>query len=563
MGELPYGARVGMVPVEIRLAMRAAGESGTDRVVAFDPNAGEYADDLVRASFAFDGEVAEVAITPVVPLIADEFALEFRHAFVTEEQVLLNGYQSWTDTVERSPWSHMRGLRIVPRILVDRFVLDGGGDYRFHSYRIARGRQHGYTYATFRREEGMVLVGSLDEGEGFTKISIEASDGRVILSTECPLTVLPAGEAYVLGRYAITRGVLEECYDRYFELAEIKARTMCKLVGYGSWYRHYDAIDEAKLAADLAGEAAALPPLLDAASKDVAEFAGGIAPEQPISLFQIDDGYCKVGDWLKVDTEKFPYGVAPLAYAARKAGFLPGLWIAPFLCERGSRIFTEHDDWLLRDEAGNLVTTGSHWSGGIALDTRNTEVRTYVLEVLQTMVEEWGFGLIKADFLYAACMVPHDGMNRGQLMADAIDLLRAGVGDACLILGCGVPLASAFGKLDYCRIGCDVSLDWDGPPYMRGMHRERVSTKASLGNTYGRAPLDGRAFGNDPDVFFLRRDVKHSPDQRDALLFADADLGSVFLTSDDMAAWDTEQRSRFLEALKLFLEQRDSPLCSK
>ena len=551
MTDLPFGARVGMQPVQLRLTVCRLDGTG-EREISFNPAAGAFSDALADVAFSFDREVMEVSITPSEPVLVEAYELELRHAFATEEQVLLNGYQSWTDTVERSPWAHMRGLLNVPNALVDRFVLDGGGDYRFHKYKWARGLQHGYTYATFRRGEGMVLLGSLDESAGFTKISIEAKSGRVILETECPQGVLEAGRPYTLGRYAITRGVLEDCYDRYFELAGISARARRKIVGYGSWYRHYGDIDETKLASDLAGEVAALPPLLDEALAKAA--AAGRDCEAPIKLFQIDDGYCKVGDWLDLDAAKFPNGVAPLAQAARNVGFLPGLWIAPFVCEKDSRIFTEHEDWLLHDADGAPVPTGSHWTGGYALDTRNTEVRTYILEVLQTMVDEWGFGLLKADFLYAACMIPHDGMNRGQLMADAVDLLRRGAGDECLILGCGVPLGSAFGRFDYCRIGCDVGLDWDDVPPMRALHRERVSTKWSLANTFGRAPLDGRAFGNDPDVFFLRRDVKHSLFQRDALLFADADLGSVLLTSDDMGDWDDEQLGRYRQALKLFLE---------
>ena len=126
------------------------------------------------------------------------------------------------------------------------------------------------------------------------------------------------------------------------------------------------------------------------------------------------------------------------------------------------------------------------------------------------------------------------------------------MGDDCLFLACGVPLASVFGKADYCRIGCDVGPDWDDKPYMRPLHRERVSTKNSLANTYFRAPLNGRAFGNDPDVFFLRDDAHLTPGQRDELLFADADMGSVFLTSDDMGAWSEAARQRFEMALKLF-----------
>jgi len=136
-------------------------------------------------------------------------------------------------------------------------------------------------------------------------------------------------------------------------------------------------------------------------------------------------------------------------------------------------------------------------------------------------------------------------------------LLRRGAGEDVLILGCGVPLGSAFGRVEYCRIGCDVGLDWDDKLHMRLLHRERVSTKNSLANTYGRAPLDGRAFGNDPDVFFLRDDVRLSQAQRDELLFADADLGSVFLTSDDMSKWSDTARARYAEALRIFRAKHD------
>ena len=202
------------------------------------------------------------------------------------------------------------------------------------------------------------------------------------------------------------------------------------------------------------------------------------------------------------------------------------------------------------------MRTGPHWSGAYALDTRNPAVRDYVRDVVRTVVRDWGFGLLKLDFLYAACLVPHDGMNRGELMADAMQLLREAAGEDTLLLGCGVPLGSAFGVVDYCRIGCDVGLDWDDKPHMRLLHRERVSTKNSLTNTVTRAPLDGRAFGNDPDVFFLRTDVKLAARRRTSLLHADAKSGSVLLTSDDMGEWSASDRAQFQSAVRTLLARK-------
>ncbi len=537
MTDMPYGARASMEPATVVFWYSDA--KGNEQVAEFNALAPSDSHALGFA-FSYDGEVIEVSVTPSAPLTLEFLQVKLRHAFASDEMILLNGYQSWTDTTERPAWSRMKGLRGVPKSVVNRWILDGGGDYAIVDYSAKRGEQHGFTYATFRRDEGMVLVGSLDESHGFTLIRAHANKGEVLLETECPVHELKAGQRVVLGRYAITRGTQDQCYDRYFELSGIKARPIKPLVGYTSWYRHYGEITEQKLLEDLSDMDPKSTPIV----ASIGEWAN--------RMFQIDDGYCKVGDWLDVDKNSFPQGLSSLVQRIREQGFTPGLWVAPFVCEKESCLFVEHQDWLLRDEDGNFVPTGSQWTTGYALDTLNTEVRSYVLDVLQTMTNEWGFELLKCDFLYAACMLPHGGLNRGELMADAMRLLRKGVEDSgALILGCGVPLGSAFGVVDYCRIGCDVGLEWDDLPLRRQLHRERISTKNSLRNTWGRAPLDGRAFGNDPDVFFLRDDVKLTEAQRDEILFTNADLGSVLLTSDDKGLWTRAMRQHYNEALRV------------
>jgi alpha-galactosidase len=111
---------------------------------------------------------------------------------------------------------------------------------------------------------------------------------------------------------------------------------------------------------------------------------------------------------------------------------------------------------------------------------------------------------------------------------------------------------SAFGRVDYCRIGCDVSLNWDDSWWMRCFHRERVSTLHSIQNTVARRQLDGRAFGNDPDVFFLRTShLQLSADQKYLLSSVNALLGSVLLISDDPGEYTPEQREQYRQVLSL------------
>ena len=461
----------------------------------------------------------------------------------TPSAVFLNGYNSWTDSVEHRPFSTMPGIGHVPRSIVDEWVLDGSGDYRFTPYRVRPGSMHGFSYAYLRFGSRCELLGSLGEEGGFTLIRFDGLKRTLTAEREAPAREIAAGERVEAFSLGIFEGELDECVDAWLSAAGVAARPAPPLTGYSSWYRHYGDIDAAKLLHDLDG---------------VAEAFSGRELGAVRTLFQIDDGYAKVGDWLEPDPERFGEGMAPLAAAIAARGLIPGIWMAPFHCELDSKLFREHPDWLYRDAWGRPVETGSNWSRAVALDTQKPEVRDYISRCLVTAVRDWGFRFLKLDFLFAACMEPHAGLNRGELMADGLALIREAVGEDTLVDVCGVPLASAFGRAEYCRVGCDVGLDWDDEPKMRILHRERVSTRRSLANTIGRAHLDGRAFGCDPDVVFLREGVALSDSQRTRLFDAVAEKGSMLLTSDDMGEWDEAQRRLWDGALDRFRSRWES-----
>ncbi|MBO4363022.1 MAG: alpha-galactosidase, partial [Clostridia bacterium] len=85
------------------------------------------------------------------------------------------------------------------------------------------------------------------------------------------------------------------------------------------------------------------------------------------------------------------------------------------------------------------------------------------------------------------------------------------------------------------------------------MHRERVSTKVTLQNTVYRSILNGRLFGNDPDVFLLRdTNISLTPEQRKALITLNALFGSVLMTSDNIAEYDEPKNKTLAEALELY-----------
>ena len=140
-----------------------------------------------------------------------------------------------------------------------------------------------------------------------------------------------------------------------------------------------------------------------------------------------------------------------------------------------------------------------------------------------------------------------------------MDFLRECCGDK-LILGCGVPLGAAFGKVDACRTGCDADLKYTGRFYNTlNINNEVPSTKNSIINAIFRRHLDGRAFCCDPDVFFLRSSNLTFTKQQKLLLAAVNNLcGNVLFISDNVDELNDEE----IEILKTTFTKNNSRIIS-
>jgi alpha-galactosidase len=450
-----------------------------------------------------------------------------------DEKIFLNGYQTWTHCPEYGPKDKIRGLHGVPHFLVKQYSFDRYGDYHFVDYPNRRGVTHGVSYGYLRQGETFRLFASLDEQPGYTLFQFDSKRGQLTLRRDCA-GVRCGGPFHAFDLY-FARGTENAVFDGWFAALGLPAPTAPPLAGYTSWYHHYEAISEEAIRADLAG----CRTLLD-----------------PGDLFQIDDGWePAVGDWLEPDPAKFPAGLRPLADDIHAAGFRAGLWLAPFVARKGSQLADQHPDWLLKVDGGPWLC-GCNWGGFYSLDLDHPGVQDYLRQVFHRVLTDWDFDLVKLDFLYGAAPFGTETESRAGRMIRAMDFLRALVGDK-RILGCGVPVMPAFGRVDYCRVGCDVGLDWDDKPYMRLFHRERVSTRQSIDNTIFRRQLHGRAWVSDPDVFFLRdTDLRLTEQQKTMLSQVNALLGGVLLTSDDPGAYSEAQRRQY-QALRRLTQAED------
>jgi alpha-galactosidase len=311
--------------------------------------------------------------------------------------------------------------------------------------------------------------------------------------------------------------------------------------GWCSWYHYFHAITEEAMRSNLAALSA-------------------MRSEFPVGVVQLDDGFqAALGDWDRTNP-KFPGGLARLADEIRAAGFEAGIWTAPFLAARDSRLMSEHPQWFIRhDESGQPLRAAynPNWTMhedkfAYALDPSHPDFRAHLEALFHKLVHEFGYSYLKLDFLYAAAAegLRHDpGLTRAQTLRRGLEAIRGGAGGDAFILGCGCPLGPAIGIVDGMRIGPDVA------PYWGGADSTDPSTVHALDAIIARSFMHRRLWLNDPDCLMLRaRETKLTRDERLALAAVISGSGGMLLISDDMALLGAEESRIFRGAADLALE---------
>lgn len=499
-------------------------------------------------------------------------------AFCADDAFFAAGYQSWTTAREYTRKDRQKGLRLPIRALsfipIVKKCAGASGDYSFTPYRRGVFHSVGYTYLRKLGSAEHEFFGSLSEDEAFTIFVADTKKGvfsivKDVEGMEIPvpgkskasvvlfdIISFTGDRSEVFGAYAKAFRMVnaekdekrfrnakkdekllpEEKKQAYPGLDELKkegtlpegsvyirgrgaVKVPEKLAGYTSWYNYFANIDASTIRRDLNG--------LISATK-------GLQVAKDSKIFQIDDGWqTAVGDW-EIDAVKFPIsdnekgGLAAIVEEVHKAGMKAGLWLAPFCVGSDAKVLRDNPEWILKTRKGGkrkAIAGFNGWGGPLdpfyAFDLENEEVRDHIKTVFKN-VWDWGFDLVKLDFLYAACMFPRGGKTRGRLMHEAMKFLREEClddneingGGQKLLLGCGVPIVSALGYVEACRIGCDVDLTYKPCFYGKCTNEEIVSAGNAMNNTIWRSHLDGNFFLADPDVFFLRGEK--APERTDA-----------------------------------------------
>ena len=321
-----------------------------------------------------------------------------------------------------------------------------------------------------------------------------------------------------------------------------------KTCGWESWYNHYANINQKLIDGDLNS--------LDKTGNIIKTFC--LDKKKP-TVFQVDDGWEQaLGQW-NVWEERFPEGMTNLASSIAAKGYIPGLWIAPFIIDWRADAAREHRDWILRDETGHPIAAGygELWGAKngpdqpdkkhsyFCLDLSRDDVLEYLDGLMDKIINVWGFRYIKLDFLFAG-MIYGAYKNGGagyEWYDKAIKLItkrkQNNKGEGVAYLGCGCPLEASYTALPLSRIGPDTKEAWDFDILAKLRWHGRPGALPNMQSTLGHAFWDQSVFINDPDVIFLRyANITLTDTEKELVALVNFMFASQLMHSDDPVDFD-------------------------
>ena len=247
--------------------------------------------------------------------------------------------------------------------------------------------------------------------------------------------------------------------------------------------------------------------------KDIAQFR---KEHIPFDAFLIDECW-DLNNWGDFrHNDKFPDGMKWVAGQISSLGYMPGIWTAPFLVDRGSDLAKSHPEWLLKNSKGALCIFKMDNRDHNILDLTYPGVCDYLEDQFRKIARDWGFRYFKFDFMRSVFI------NQDQRFYDrtsttleayrkGLEAIRRGVGNGAYISVCGGHYGASLGIAQSQRSGSDVKSEWNNtelPKYRQNILRTWMSGLWQV----------------DPDAMMVRRQQTANTDDKRNLtlgLFSD------------------------------------------
>ncbi len=468
----------------------------------------DFQNDQLSLELIQEKDRIRIVTTTQEPIVFKSIRYNIKRKYLEDEYIFTNGYQSWTDSFEHTINDSIKGLKRIPKILIDRYSLSSYGDYGFYKYTNRRGILPSYSYSYIRRIDKFEIFGSLNERDGYTVFEHNTNNSRITVIKDIEGLIVD-GEKTLVDIFC--KSGAEAVIGEYFEKIDVAKPRFEKISGFSTGYKFGRNINHQLI----------IDSIESLSHRDF-----------DIDLIMIGLGYEKlVGDWFDFDYEKFPYGLETLVQEIHNQGYQAGITIAPFIAETDSDVYKSNPDWFLSD--GKIpVSSGFEWSGHHPLNLEIEAVREHIRSIIEYYLEI-GFDVFKFDYLYATGMIS-GAKPRATIMYEAIEFLRDCLGDKMIIAN-QTPLFPAMGKVDVCQVSCNIGYDYDSTRVAKKLQRERVSTKNAIAATVYRRHLNNVGFISYSDVAVLDENSHLNEQQRRTVMMVETIFNGAHFISENVS----------------------------
>ncbi|WP_105614747.1 glycoside hydrolase family 36 protein [Vallitalea okinawensis] len=387
-----------------------------------------------------------------------------------------------------------------------------------------------------------ILLGSIEPTQEFSSHNFICSRDEKnfeSLSINVPLDnmTLSSDEEYNLGSVMIS---FEQDFKAIQHYAEISSQGLDKnwrqlpQLGWCSWYFFYENITQEKVLAN---------------AEIIKQY------DLPLEVMLIDMGWeQRLGDWYA--NHKFSNGMKWMADQIKSYGLKPGLWLSPFWVEPRSEIHLNHPEWLLHDSSDKPIVFRCHIDGYI-IDTSIPEAYQWITNVFKRVSKEWGFEVVKVDFLRAVAIYEQaqfkNPVSRAEALRLGMEAIRRGIGNDVTMIACGGQYGPTLDIADINRTSNDITAKWSS---VRNTFKKNIL----------RYWMNKKWWVNDPDCIILRDETEgtpgyiagHKKDERGSFNNLEVEtiidlfkaLNGTFLLGDDLSQLSDDKLIIIKEALK-------------
>jgi len=202
--------------------------------------------------------------------------------------------------------------------------------------------------------------------------------------------------------------------------------------------------------------------------EDVLDSAGVIAELKangyPLDFVQVDGGFCvHLSEWTQ-PKPSFSDGIKRLSEKINSLGMKFGLWLAPYIQNKETKVVEEHPDWLLLDENGRTVELpNSNVGPSCLIDYSLDEPLEWLRKLVKLFVEDCNVEWIKLDgpdyALYRRGKLRNNSITMTEMLIRSFDVIRKTAGQNILVEGEGM-MGLALGKVDLHRVQTDNHPKW-------------------------------------------------------------------------------------------------------